>query len=69
MNILAIDAGNSRIKWGWFEDAAWRVQSWLPTTQADGLEAAWQDLAPPDRIVVSNVAGPAVRARPSRSPA
>lgn len=63
MKILAIDAGNSRIKWGWFEDADWKAQAWLATAEAGGLSAAWAALPQPDRIVVSNVAGAAVRER------
>jgi type III pantothenate kinase len=61
MKILVVDAGNSRIKWGWSEDAAWQAQAWLATAEAGALGAAWTALPQPDRIVVSNVAGAAVR--------
>lgn len=59
MNILAIDAGNSRIKWGLHTDEAWRARGWTPTAQPQ-LEASWAGLPPPERIVASNVAGSAV---------
>jgi type III pantothenate kinase len=59
MNILAIDAGNSRIKWGLHADGAWRTRGWTPTAQPR-LEASWAGLPPPERIVASNVAGSAV---------
>jgi type III pantothenate kinase len=60
MNLLAIDAGNSRIKWGLHDGAAWTRQSWLPTTGAGGLAGELDGLPPPDAIIVSNVAGAAV---------
>ncbi|MCW5603981.1 MAG: type III pantothenate kinase [Burkholderiales bacterium] len=61
--MLAIDAGNSRIKWGWSEDGDWQRQSWIATAEAGDLGKALADLPPPDRVVVSNVAGDAVRDR------
>ncbi|MFN7087463.1 MAG: type III pantothenate kinase [Burkholderiales bacterium] len=59
MRILAIDAGNSRIKWGWFEQGRWSGRAWLATAEAGKLGAALAAPAP-DKIVVSNVAGSAV---------
>ena len=61
MRILAIDGGNSRIKWGCSDGQRWIAQSWLASAQADKLGAVLAALPPPDRIVVSNVAGDAVR--------
>jgi len=61
MNILVIDGGNSRIKWGCSDGVRWIAQSWLASAQADKLGAALASLPPPDRVVVSNVAGDAVR--------
>lgn len=61
MRILAIDAGNSRIKWGWFDGERWAGQSWIATAEADQLGAALAALPPPDKIVISNVAGSAAR--------
>jgi len=61
MQILAIDAGNTRIKWGWFDGQGWAAQSWIASTEADKLGAALAGLPPPERIIVSNVAGDTVR--------
>ncbi len=62
MKILAVDAGNSRVKWGLFEGGKWRA---LGAAAIDDLEqgvgGAWRDMAAPDRIAVANVAGTAVR--------
>jgi type III pantothenate kinase len=59
--ILAIDAGNSRVKWGWHDGHAW---SSLATVSLIEFAAANHDLNPfaathenPARIVISNVAG------------
>lgn len=60
--ILLVDAGNSRIKWGIYDAGMWLRQAAVDTADATGLEADWQQLASPTTIVVSNVAGPAVRA-------
>ena len=63
MRILAIDAGNSRIKWGVHEDGSWAVQGWVATPRAAQLARAWAGLAPPEVAVAANVAG----ARAARS--
>ncbi len=60
MKVLAIDAGNSRIKWGLHDGEGWLAQSWVSTAEAEQLAAAWKDLPQPDVVVVSNVAGGAV---------
>lgn len=59
--ILAIDAGNSRVKWGWHDGSAW---SSLATVSLIEFAAANHDINPfaathenPERIVISNVAG------------
>jgi type III pantothenate kinase len=59
--ILAIDAGNSRVKWGWHDGRGW---SSLATVSLIEFAAANHDINPfaathenPDRIVISNVAG------------
>ena len=61
MRILALDAGNSRIKWGVWEDE-WSTQGVLPTAHVDSLEAAWSSVPPPYAIYASSVAGTQVRA-------
>lgn len=60
MRVLAVDAGNSRIKWGIWEDE-WSHQGAVLTTQVDELAATWSTLPQPFVIHATNVAGPAVR--------
>ena len=59
--ILAIDAGNSRVKWGWHDGNAWTS---LATVSLIEFAAATHDINPfaathdnPERIIISNVAG------------
>lgn len=59
--ILAIDAGNSRVKWGWHDGRGWHN---LATVSLIEFAAANHDLNPfaathenPERILISNVAG------------
>jgi len=58
--ILAVDAGNTRIKWGLHDGNSWQAKGWVATADGAGLGDAWQGLAAPERIVASNVAGPQV---------
>jgi len=58
---LVIDAGNSRVKWGWHDGERWASVS---TVSLIEFAAANHDINPfaathedPDRIVISNVAG------------
>jgi type III pantothenate kinase len=60
MRILAIDAGNTRIKWGVHEDGSWRVQGGIATTRAARLAREWVKLDAPDAIIAANVAGAGV---------
>jgi len=60
MRILAVDAGNSRIKWGVHDGSAWLTQSWVPTVKAGELINAWKQAPAPDVILAANVAGDAV---------
>lgn len=60
MKLIAIDAGNTRIKWGVHDGAAWVAQGALPTREAARLSevsAGWPEAA---RIVACNVAGQSV---------
>ena len=54
--ILVIDAGNTRIKWGLHDGAAWRAQGRAAHADVASLCAALADLPKPTRIVVSHVA-------------
>jgi type III pantothenate kinase len=61
MKILAVDAGNTRIKWGVRDGERWTQQGAFESVEAHRLS---EDLAPlicADRIIVANVAGDAVR--------
>jgi type III pantothenate kinase len=58
MRILAIDAGNSRTKWGVHDDGSWEVQGWIETARAARLARAWNELELPDTVIAANVAGP-----------
>jgi type III pantothenate kinase len=60
MRILAVDAGNSRVKWGLHEAGAWVTQGWTATADARTLPEAWERLPRPELLVATNVAGPAV---------
>ena len=57
MRLLAIDAGNSRIKWGLAEDRRWLERGAIATSHAHALAVALSHVDAPERIVVSNVAG------------
>lgn len=59
--ILAIDAGNSRIKWGLHDGDAWREQGSAETARAGSLAAAFGGLRAVDSVIASNVAGDALR--------
>ena len=58
MKVLAIDAGNSRIKWGLADDD-WIERGTVATANAAELEQALAHLPLPNRVVAANVAGAA----------
>jgi type III pantothenate kinase len=61
VKILAVDAGNTRIKWGVHDGDRWMHRGALPSVEAHRLRAdlsAWTDA---DRIIVACVAGDEVR--------
>ncbi len=58
--VLAIDCGNTRLKWGVHADGAWTRKDSVPLGRIVGLEQHWSGLGQPTRVVVSNVAGEAV---------
>ncbi len=61
MKVLAIDAGNTRIKWGLHDGARWTRQSSVTTARAKDLKAVFARLPRCDVVVISNVTGAAVQ--------
>jgi type III pantothenate kinase len=59
MSVLAIDAGNTRIKWALHDGGVWAESGTVPTAHAGELTGAFATLAMPARVVISNVAGEA----------
>ena len=55
--ILALNVGNSRIKWGLYDGQGWRSKGWTPVTGVAALGVDWISIEAPARIVISNVAG------------
>ena len=58
--MIALDAGNSRIKWGIFADQSWQAQGALPTSDVGQLANIAQSWPTKTSIVGCNVAGEAV---------
>ena len=63
LRILAVDAGNSRVKWALHESAGFVRESACARDDLDCLDREWAELSQPDAIVVANVAGEAIGAR------
>lgn len=61
--ILAIDCGNTRVKWGLREpqSSGWRALGAVPLADMARLEADWSSLPAPSQIVIANVAGELAR--------
>ena len=57
MKVLAIDAGNSRVKWGIRADGTWVAGGAAETADADAVADAIGGNVAVDRIVIANVAG------------
>jgi type III pantothenate kinase len=59
--ILAIDAGNSRVKWGWHDGEGWQSVATVSLIEfaasSDHVNPFSVTHADPERIVISNVAG------------
>jgi len=60
MKSLAIDAGNSRIKWGVYSSGWLQIEA-VDTSAPEPLEQAWSLLKDIDRIIAVNVAGPKIK--------
>ncbi|HEX3096787.1 MAG TPA: type III pantothenate kinase [Usitatibacter sp.] len=54
--LLAIDAGNTRIKWGIHDGIAWNGLGALASAESKRLADAWADLPPVERAVACSVA-------------
>ncbi|MGE5526068.1 MAG: type III pantothenate kinase [Rhodospirillaceae bacterium] len=61
MKVLAIDAGNTRVKWGLYADGVWAHRSWAATAEISSLAEGLRVVDAPSIIVVSNVAGAVAR--------
>ena len=55
--ILAIDAGNTRIKWGCYQQGAWLETGVVARGETMQLADRWRPFGSPDQIMISNVAG------------
>lgn len=55
--ILAVDAGNTRIKWALHDGGAFVEEGWSANSGLGSLEAQWAALPAPSAIVIANVAG------------
>jgi len=64
--ILAIDAGNSRVKWGLHDGLTWLRHDSADNRDVGALGEVWRQLEPPAQIVISNVAGGEMRASLAR---
>jgi type III pantothenate kinase len=58
--VVAIDAGNTRIKWGLHDGTAWLDKGVLATADAAWLRDAADEWPANVRIVICNVAGPQI---------
>ncbi|MDH5264501.1 MAG: type III pantothenate kinase [Betaproteobacteria bacterium] len=61
--VLAIDAGNTRVKWALRAGDAWAARGAVATADARTLGGDWPAMPPGTRALGSNVGGPAVLAR------
>ncbi len=60
--ILAIDSGNSFVKWGIHDGIQWLVQNKVATNNLSTLEAQWDNLSmEPTSIVISHVSNQSVQ--------
>lgn len=59
--ILAIDSGNSFVKWGLFNHGQWLKQGKVFYDKVDHLASDFNNLALPETIVISHVARPATK--------
>jgi len=60
LRILAVDAGNSRVKWALHQGAGFISEGAFATTDTQVIDAQWGLLDRPDLVMVANVAGDVV---------
>jgi type III pantothenate kinase len=60
--LLAVDSGNTRVKWGLHDGGNWLKQGKVPQGDPALLEREWKKIPEPASIVISNVAGEEVQA-------
>lgn len=53
--ILAIDSGNSNLKWGLFERNQWATLNRINNDNISSINATWQSLKQPEIIIISQV--------------
>jgi len=61
--ILAVDAGNSRVKWALHDGRGFVREGWAMHAELDALDVQWSSLPAPSAIVIANVAGDAMGRR------
>jgi len=61
--ILAVDAGNSRVKWALHESSGFVREGACAIDGLDVLDLEWDAIAQPDAIVIANVAGEVIGAQ------
>ncbi|HKW37045.1 MAG TPA: type III pantothenate kinase [Burkholderiales bacterium] len=61
--ILAVDCGNSRLKWGLYDRAGWIRTGSVPLSGLARLRKSWKKISSVDKVVVANVAGQPARKR------
>lgn len=59
--VLALDAGNTRIKWGVHDGHAWSARGAIATSDAASLYESLRPSLPVETAIASNVAGAGVR--------
>ena len=65
--ILAVDAGNSRVKWALHDGRGFVRDGWVMHADIDALDAQWSSLPTPSAIVIANVAGAGIGQRLRKS--
>jgi type III pantothenate kinase len=58
--LLAIDSGNTAIKWGLYDGGQWIVQGVVLQSERTTLSQVWAELPVPSSVIISNVAGMSV---------